>query len=231
MGHNRRMTIRRRMQGSPAPGGEPATQLSRLHWIELGLHLLGQRGLEAVRVEVLARRLHVTKGSFYWHFRNRQDLFDSMVELWEEETRALLAEAGEAEPGLARLNRLFELVDRHKGRRPDVAIFSWARRDTKVAARVEAVEKKRIEFLEEAFREAGRGEAGAHEDALFTYLSFVGWLDRSSRAPKSTPAYREFAGTILQRLVPGRGAAAPSPAGAGEAPAPPRPRGRRKSSG
>lgn len=225
------MTIRRRMQGSPAPGGEPATQLSRLHWIELGLHLLGQRGLEAVRVEVLARRLHVTKGSFYWHFKNRQDLFDSMVELWEEETRALLAEAGEAEPGLARLNRLFELVDRHKGRRPDVAIFSWARRDTKVAARVEAVERKRIEFLEKAFREVGGTEAGAREDALFTYLAFVGWLDRSSRAPKSTPAYREFAGTILQKLVPGHGVGAPSRAAASEAPVPPRPRGRRKTSG
>lgn len=222
------MTIRHRMQRSPAPGGESTTQLSRLHWTELGLHLLGQRGLEAVRVEVLARRLHVTKGSFYWHFRNRQDLFDSMVGLWEEETRALLAEAGEAEPGLPRLNRLFELVDRHKGRRPDVAIFSWARRDAKVAARVEAVEKRRIEFLEEAFRAARGSEAGVAEDALFTYLAFVGWLDRSSRAPRSTPAYREFASTILRRLVPGAGAATAAPPGGGEPAAGPRPRGRKK---
>lgn len=229
MRHNRGMTIRRRMQGSPAPGGEGSTQLSRLHWIELGLHLLGQRGLEAVRVEVLARRLRVTKGSFYWHFKNRQDLFDSMVELWEEETRALLAEAGEAEPGLPRLNRLFELVDRHKGRRPDVAIFSWARRDAKVATRVESVESKRIEFLEDVFRVVRGGKDGAHEDALFTYLAFVGWLDRASRAPKSTPAYREFAGTILRRLVPGGVLVSPPPVPVSPGSVGRRPRGRKGS--
>jgi AcrR family transcriptional regulator len=159
----------------------------------------------------MARRLRVTKGSFYWHFRNRQDLFESMIELWEGETRALLAEAGEAEPGLERLGRLFELVDRHKGRRPDVAIFSWARRDAKVAARVGAVEKQRIGFLEQVFRDVRGTEDGAGEDALFTYLAFVGWLDRASRAPKSTPTFKEFAGGLMFRLLPPADAAAPVP--------------------
>lgn len=153
------------------------------------MHMLGERGVEAVRIEVLARKLRVTKGSFYWHFKNREDLLEGMVRAWEDETRVLLADAAEAAPGFERLRRLFELVDRHKGRLPDIAMFSWARRDPKIARRVEAVEAMRIQFLEQVYRNSHSEANGATDRALMHYLCFVGWLDRTSRAPKSTPDF------------------------------------------
>ena len=47
------------------------------------------RGADGVRVEVLAHELGVTKGSFYWHFRDRADLLEALLVEWEEETGLL----------------------------------------------------------------------------------------------------------------------------------------------
>jgi AcrR family transcriptional regulator len=58
-------------------------RLDRQAWLDAGLGLLAQRGVGAVRITDLARRLNVTKGSFYWHFRDRADLFEAMLEMWE----------------------------------------------------------------------------------------------------------------------------------------------------
>jgi AcrR family transcriptional regulator len=184
------------MSKAKQPQRRNATQLSRERWIVAAMHMLGERGVEAVRIEVLARKLRVTKGSFYWHFKNREDLMEGMVEAWEDETRVLLADAAGAAPGFERLRRLFELVDRHKGRLPDIAMFSWARRDPKIARRVEAVETMRIQFLEEVYRNSHTDADPATDRAMMHYLCFVGWLDRISRAPESTPNFG-----VLSRLL------------------------------
>ena len=172
------------------------TQLSRERWIVAAMHMLGERGVEAVRIEVLARKLRVTKGSFYWHFKNRSDLMEGMVQAWEDETRALLADAAGSAPGFERLQRLFELVDTHKGRLPDTAMFSWARRDAAIARRVEAVETMRIQFLEEVYRNSHTDADPSTDRAMMHYLCFVGWLDRMSRAPASTPNFG-----VLSRML------------------------------
>jgi AcrR family transcriptional regulator len=180
--------------------GNP-TQLTRERWIVAAMHMLGEQGVEAVRIEALAGKLRVTKGSFYWHFKNRDDLLEGMVRAWEEETRVLLADAASVAPGFERLRRLFELVDRHKGRLPDTAMFSWARRDPKIARRVEAVETMRVEFLEQVYRNSHSEANGATDRAMMHYLCFVGWLDRTSRAPKSTPAFRVLSELLAETFA------------------------------
>ena len=57
-------------------------KLSREDWINRGLQVLAEEGMEAVRVEPLAKRLNVTKGSFYWHFKNRQALLLEILQAW-----------------------------------------------------------------------------------------------------------------------------------------------------
>lgn len=57
----------------------------RAQWVAAGLESLRQGGVGAVRVERLAARLGITKGSFYWHFRNRGDLLDALLEYWARE--------------------------------------------------------------------------------------------------------------------------------------------------
>ena len=64
---------------------------SRDDWVEAAWETLGEAGVDGVRVEGLARKLGVTKGSFYWHFKNRRDLIDALFERWldlREEARA-----------------------------------------------------------------------------------------------------------------------------------------------
>src|SRR3954466_3815006 len=62
-------------------GGTVAT-LDRERWEQAALDALERGGLAAVAVEPLARELGVTKGSFYWHFDNRQELIDAALALW-----------------------------------------------------------------------------------------------------------------------------------------------------
>jgi AcrR family transcriptional regulator len=59
-------------------------RLSRADWIEGALHALAEGGLPALGVEDLAQRLGVTKGSFYWHFEDTEELLRGVVQRWEE---------------------------------------------------------------------------------------------------------------------------------------------------
>ena len=58
---------------------------TRVAWIDEGLRALAAGGPDAVRVETVASALHVTKGGFYHHFRDRQALLDAMLDTWEED--------------------------------------------------------------------------------------------------------------------------------------------------
>ena len=72
-----------------------------MDWIRAATARLAQEGIEAVRVEVLARDLLVSKGSFYWHFRDREDLLNSVLSHWEGEEIAWLHEAAGGEKSAA----------------------------------------------------------------------------------------------------------------------------------
>ena len=62
----------------------PRVQLDRENWIESATDVLAREGLGGLRIEVLAKRCGVTKGSFYWHFKDRQDLLTAILEHWQE---------------------------------------------------------------------------------------------------------------------------------------------------
>ena len=68
---------------SPAPLKSPALQPD--DWILAAFARLSAEGIDAVRIEVLARELRVSKGSFYWHFQDREELIGKMLARWELE--------------------------------------------------------------------------------------------------------------------------------------------------
>jgi AcrR family transcriptional regulator len=74
-------TANRPKRKAPARTG---SRLSRADWIEGALHALAEGGLPALGVEDLAKRLGVTKGSFYWHFQDTEELLRGVVQRWEE---------------------------------------------------------------------------------------------------------------------------------------------------
>jgi AcrR family transcriptional regulator len=51
------------------------------HWIAAATDLLVDKGIDAVRVDPLARQLEVTRGSFYWHFKDRESLLVSVLKV------------------------------------------------------------------------------------------------------------------------------------------------------
>ena len=126
----------------------------RSQWIDAGLAVLAEGGPEAVRVEVLARRLGVTKGGFYGHFVDRQELLDAMLDTWEERSGAAVVARVEDEGGsrIERATRAAALTFSGELRPVDAAVRDWARRDDAVAVRLRRLDNLRMELLRSYFR-------------------------------------------------------------------------------
>ncbi|MFW5415441.1 TetR/AcrR family transcriptional regulator [Nocardiopsis sp. CNT-189] len=128
------------------------TLTSRERWVEEGLAVLAGGGCDAVRIEVLAKRLGVTKGGFYGHFKDRDTLLGEMLATWEREAvdDVLAAVANESDPK-SRARRAGILTFSSDRLLPlDLAIRDWARRDPAVAERLRRVDDARMNLLREA---------------------------------------------------------------------------------
>ncbi|NUP53553.1 MAG: TetR/AcrR family transcriptional regulator [Catenulispora sp.] len=135
-------------------GDVGALRTPRDRWVEEGLAVLAEGGPDAVRVEVLAKRLGVTKGGFYGYFADREALLAVMLDAWERESvqevlEQVEQEGGDARTRFARAGRLTFSSDRLLP--IDLAIRDWARRDEAVAARLRRVDGRRLAYLREVF--------------------------------------------------------------------------------
>ena len=81
-----------------AYGGHVTDRLTRSDWERAALQAIAESGMNAVAVEPLARRLGVTKGSFYWHFANREALMAAAITRWERDQLEDLHNAEAADP-------------------------------------------------------------------------------------------------------------------------------------
>src|SRR5271163_4120667 len=121
-----------------------APALQAADWITTAVVRLSDQGIEAVRIELLARDLGVSKGSFYWHFRDREDLLNAVLDDWEREEIAWLEEASSFERSpAARWAKFVERGAEPQRGRFESALRGWARRDDRVSSRVSSIEKER----------------------------------------------------------------------------------------
>ena len=127
----------------------PRPQLDRAAWVQAALDTLADEGVTGIRVEVLAKRLHVTKGSFYWHFKDRQDLLAGVLETWKDGRIRDIIKQTRPEPGKEEA-QIFHVIDVYsasrnkKGILIELAMREWARRDAQAAATVEEVDAWRL---------------------------------------------------------------------------------------
>jgi AcrR family transcriptional regulator len=124
----------------------------REKWIEEGLRALATGGPEAVRVEVLAKRLGVTKGGFYGSFPDREALLAAMLDTWERESTDEVLDRVERQGGdpKVKIKRAGLLTFSSDRLLPiDLAIRDWARRDQAVAERLRRVDNRRLGLLRE----------------------------------------------------------------------------------
>jgi len=160
---------------------------------------LAADGVESVRVELLARDLHVSKGSFYWHFRDREELLGKILSHWESEQDAGLSSCAEQ----AAARRWAAFVEQNSAEewvRRELGIRSWARKDAKVAALVAAADDKKRRFIAEVLTDIGFGSSAANSWADVMLLVWLGWLDRAANQA-GPEAKRSSLSDVLSKIV------------------------------
>jgi len=128
-------------------------------------------------VEVLAKRLGVTKGSFYWHFKDRRDLQHAVLEFWKEGRIRDIRKQTQAEPGgevaaLLHTIEVYASARNRKGISIEAAVRDWARRDAQAVAVVEEVDAERLACACRLFLACGMEaeEAQARSVMLYAYV-------------------------------------------------------------
>lgn len=154
--------------------------LTPLDWVIAGIAALAEGGIDAVRVERLAKQLGGSKGSFYWHFADRPALLAAMLELWEREgTADVIAHVADITDPAERLRRVTREALEAQTRGIDVAhaeaaLRSWAAQDPAVAARFVRVEQARIAFLAHELTALGYDPPAAKRLGKSLYLALIG---------------------------------------------------------
>lgn len=135
----------------------PAPRYDRERWLETALNVLAKEGGARLRVDALAKSLGVTKGSFYHHFKNREDFVRELMDFWSREyTQSVIEEVNDL-PGTAseRLLKLTQQVEEQGLDKYDIAFRSWAAQDPMVAAALREVDMQRYEFVRGVFESIG----------------------------------------------------------------------------
>ncbi|GAB4540674.1 MAG: TetR/AcrR family transcriptional regulator [Parvularculaceae bacterium] len=149
-------------------------ELSRQDWLIAGLDALFAGGPEAVKVERIAAALGVTKGSFYWHFKNHRALCEAMVHHWRGVQFGYLSRfRDQAVRPADRLKQLFKHIS-SKDARHDIAMRAWARTDRAAAAAVAELDRARIEAVASLFEELGFAPDEARFRAHAVYYFQIG---------------------------------------------------------
>jgi AcrR family transcriptional regulator len=152
-------------------------QLDREAWILGAMEILAEEGIAGLRVEVLAKRLKVTKGSFYWHFQDRHDLLMAVLESWKEGRIRDIVKQTRIHPGREReqIQHVIDIYSAGRSRRGmmiELAVRDWARRDPEAAAIVAEVDDMRLRCARELFLACGvpLEEASSRCMLLYAYV-------------------------------------------------------------
>ena len=133
------------------------TRLTRDDWLSLALDVLAQEGRAKIEIEYLARKLGVTRGSFYAHFSDRGDFVASVARYWADTlTRRELANLSlSPKTGEEKLQLLMMAIKDHQLERYDIVIRAWALDEPLVAEQVEKVDRVRFNYIKSVFSEMG----------------------------------------------------------------------------
>ncbi len=155
--------------------------LTREAWILAAFRALTKSGPQALKAEPLARDLKVSKGSFYWHFKNIDALKQAMIAHWRQvATAEIIAEITRSEQApRAALSRLLVLsvVPRSApfgGRATEAAIRDWGRYESFVQQAIEAVDAQRLRFVAGLMEQYGLPPKEAAQKARLLYGALIG---------------------------------------------------------
>ena len=148
-------------------------------WLKAARESLIQRGIGDVQIGKIARKLRVTRSTFYWFFSDREELHDRLIEDWELVNSAAFGAILQVEckTGIEKFLAMGEIWVDEKGfsSRWDSSMRDWARISTKVSAAVRRVDDLRVNIIKQVFLEMGCTESEALVRARIAYFHQVGY--------------------------------------------------------
>ncbi len=162
-------------------------KLTRADWLNHGLMVLETAGHEALKAGILVKGLKVSRGSFYWHFKDLNDFYMALVAEWKQQnTEAVIADLKRIPTGNAQIEAvLTHCLETELPR--EAAMRRWSRINNSVAEAVQAVDEIRFTFLFDIFKEQGLSAFDARARATLLMWAYIG---------------RSFAGSFAEGLMP-----------------------------
>jgi AcrR family transcriptional regulator len=188
---------------------ETVTERSRAsltpeRWIAAATELLVDQGIDSVRVDVLSRTLKVTRGSFYWHFRDRDELLRAVLQAWRTHATEQLTKRLESahDDPRAQIRDLISLPFRGRAAvraaRIELAIRAWARRDAMARAFVDEADAARMGYIAQVFSALGFPLVEARSRAFLLYSYEVA---ESLLSSQGSAAQREERARFVEQLL------------------------------
>lgn len=185
---------------------ERAGRLSANDWAQAALDLIAEQGVSAVAVEPLARRLGVTKGSFYWHFPSRDALLIAALERWEKmEQETVFGQLEAVADPRERLRALFSMVAHEYKAHIIYSELLKALDHPAVQPVIGRVSTRRLDYLTASFRQAGLGRNDAQNRARLAYAAYVGFLQLNLQLKQTRLQHEEFEAYVehmMATLIP-----------------------------
>jgi AcrR family transcriptional regulator len=144
-------------------------------WVNAALEILAEQGIDGVRIEPVAKKLGVTKGSFYWHFKDRDALFEAILEDWRRGATlriiARLDQTTQTPEGRLRqlINLPFQGARSERGADVELSLRLWSRRDARARAALAEVDQLRLGYIAGLLQDCGFAPATAQARAVLVY--------------------------------------------------------------
>ncbi|ULG70083.1 TetR/AcrR family transcriptional regulator [Marinobacterium sediminicola] len=154
-------------------------RLSRADWVNAATQVLATSGIDMVRVDNLAKKLKITRGSFYYHFDSRKELLQAVLDSWrlkatEAVIESLKMRSSDSKEQLLELIALPLKGDKaQKAASIEISLRAWARRDEIARATVDEVDSYRISFIEDLFKDMGHSPQQAKDLAHLMYSFLI----------------------------------------------------------
>ncbi|HML12532.1 MAG TPA: TetR/AcrR family transcriptional regulator [Xanthobacteraceae bacterium] len=184
-------------------------RLTAQDWIDFGLTTLAREGCEALKADVLARKLGVSRGSFYWHFADLDAFHARVIERWKQAaTEAIIADIERYESRDERLDALLRHAFGH-GAAIEIRMRAWAETNGAAAQALHQIDRRRRGYIERLLIESGIAPQEAATRTQVLYWSYLGAaLSRSKLTRKRLDRIVAELKQIGLGVPPGKPAAA-----------------------
>jgi AcrR family transcriptional regulator len=149
-------------------------------WLDAAYDALKESGVDAVRVMPLAKRLNLSRTSFYWFYEDREQLLAALLARWRDKnTGGLLGQCDSyAESICEAILNVFEcwLNPELFDSQFEFAVRSWALQSAEVTAEIAQADDARISALTAMFRRFGYDAEAADTRARTIYLTQIGYI-------------------------------------------------------